>query len=481
MTETIVAQSSAPGIGSRGLLRLSGSDSLRAAGSVFFMPTESFDELESLDAYLTRCHYGQGAPFILRGYLCAWGNPVEEESVRCALIYWPSGRSFTGEESAELHLVGSAPLLERTVQTICQSGYARLAGPGEYTLRAFLSGRLDLTQAEAILATIDAETDGSLKSALAQLSGRLSNEINALHERLFSTLCDLEAGFDFAEEDITFVTPEALSSELSSCALALEELLSRAQSQLGSERLPRVALVGAPNVGKSSLFNRLQETFGGTTRNSALVSERPGATRDYLETELNVDGSRFVLVDAAGLEEVDGLSESSDVVQHTPRALAQKKVQNVLSSANALALCYDSAQTRESALKLIPEEFRSGVIEVQTKCDLPSHGAGDGLPTSSTTGLGLTQLGRTLAATVHGHETGNDLVGTTALRCQDSLRLALESLTRAQALLEDVSTADDYLVASELRLALEQLGLITGKIHTEDVLDRIFSRFCIGK
>ena len=278
--DTIIAQTTAQGSASRGIVRLSGNTALDAA-TMYFLPG-SDDRLFSGETFTLK---NVDAPCIVEGQFKPWGSERPFRTVRCALFYWPKGRGFTGEQAVELHLPGSAPILNAAIRSICSTGLARLAERGEFTLRAFLNGRLDLTQAEAILGAIEASSDRELKNALLQLSGTLSRRFADLRNQLLNVLTELEAGFDFTDEDIEFISFAEVRDKLRAALDEVKSTLRNAKTQLSHDRFPRVTLIGRPNVGKSSLFNALVDKFNGRTSGKALVSEIAGQ-RDYLEAEL---------------------------------------------------------------------------------------------------------------------------------------------------------------------------------------------------
>ncbi len=210
------------------------------------------------------------------------------------LFLWPQGRSYTRQLLAEIHTFGSPPLVDEILQSLCRNG-ARLAQPGEFTLRAFLAGRIDLTQAEAVLGVIDAADRNQLQAALAQLAGGLARPLGQLRSDLLDLLADLEAGLDFVEDDIRFVTPDELNRRLAAAAETIDQIGAQLTGRDAATARPRVALIGYPNVGKSSLFNALVGNA------AALVSTQAGTTRDYLSATIDACGMSIELIDTAGI------------------------------------------------------------------------------------------------------------------------------------------------------------------------------------
>lgn len=455
LDETIVAIASPPGGGARGIVRLSGPDVRACLVNVF--QGDAADE-----GKLAAIRHPTAIPGRLR--LDGFGS-----SLPCELYFWPTSRSFTGEPAAEIHTLGSMPLLEAVLHTLCAAG-ARLARPGEFTLRAFLAGRIDLTQAEAVLGIVDAADPSQLQVALAQLAGGLARPLGRLRDTLLDLLAELEAGFDFAHEDLTFITSEQLQQQVCAARHAVARLAQQMASRRDSADLVRVVLRGWPNTGKSSLFNAL---LGKTV---ALVSQEPGTTRDYLTAELSLGGVKCVLVDTAGTApEPDGRPS-------TLWQAAQDAASHQSRLADLQLLCLDSSRPlnlweRSELAADLPNR-----ILVLTKCDAPRRTdlAQRAIATSSLTGEGIATLRQRLSdAVATARAAGCGVVAGTAARCYESIRLAAECLDRAGQLLQ--RTGGEELVAAEIRAALAELGKTIGTVYTDDILDRIFSRFCIGK
>jgi tRNA modification GTPase len=429
--------------------------------------------------------------------------PPPAAPLPCELYLWPDGRSYTGQPVAEIHTLGSPPLLEAALRTLCAAG-ARPAEAGEFTLRAFLAGRLELTQAEAVLGVVDAAGPEELHVALGQLAGGLARPLYRLREMLVDLLAHLEAGLDFAEEDLPLVTPQQLRARLSETAATVAGLVRQIASRSQSAGAARVVLVGRPNTGKSSLFNVLS---GGAL---ALVSHQPGTTRDYLTAQLDLDGVPCQLLDTAGLgaetADVPVTAAESPSVQQAAEGVSREQGRR----AQVRILCLDSTrppddweQYQLAQPPAIPQ------ILVLTKADIgprTEKGVGCLLPqtpatnlrlvpgcaektpdplslaiaTSSVSGEGIDALRSAIrAAVLSTTAAGTEVVAATAVRCRHSLRMAAGCLERARRLA--ATGQGEELVAAEIRVALGELGKVAGTVYTEDLLEKIFSRFCIGK
>lgn len=457
LDDTIVAIASAAGGAARGIVRLSGPDAV-ACIERWFTSDDAVD--------LAALRLPQSTPGRLRVQGFSSLPP-------CELYLWPTTASYTRQPTAEIHMPGSPPLLAAAVRSACEHG-ARLAQPGEFTLRAFMAGRLDLTQAEAVLGVIDAADRRELDAALAQLAGGLGGALRALRDRLLDLLAHLEAGLDFVDEDIEFIAAEDTQRELNEAQAIVADLVERTRTRGDVSERPRVVLVGWPNVGKSSLFNAL------AGRDQALVSPRPGATRDYLSARIELEGVECELIDTAGIE--------PGAVLGIPRE-AQASSAEQRTQARLLLLCLDrtrplNAWERARILEC-GDEPRTLIVltkadEKRALIELPETAVQQALEASSLTGAGMQALRRRLRELLlDASESASGVVLNTAVRCRGSLQEAAESLQRAVRLVQ--SASGEELVAAELRIALDHLGQVVGAVYNDDVLDRIFSRFCIGK
>lgn len=480
--DTIAAIASATGGSLRGIIRISGPDCVDCLVRCFvFQQDDEFADWRRTGVV--------AATLMLEHNLVLPGM----------LLVWPTQRSYTRQPAAEFHTFGSPPLLNLAIKKICNHGSARLASPGEFTLRAFLSGRLDLTQAEAVLGVIDARADAELSGSLQQLAGGLSGPLIAAREQLMFVLAELEAGLDFVEEDIEFISRNELTKRLSEVQQTLDSITSQIKSRELTADNFRVALIGRPNAGKSSLFNALLGS------NAAIVTPISGTTTDYLCGKMELSGVVLELLDTAGVDvatdsesdsDTDSEVDSSDRTNEPQSIanLAQEQTRFAHAHSDLQLLCIDGSQGLSAWDQRQLETLNETTIVVLTKSDLVAHPFPIFNPpelaqlktkhqfvaTSSNDQSGLEQLRHTIlhhAVSWVGSE-GN-LVGATLVRTADSLRAATESVKLAhQAAAAD---AGEEIVAAELRSALDQLGLVVGTVYTDDILDVVFSRFCIGK
>lgn len=440
LDDAIAATASAPGPGPRGIVRVSGPGAWRIA-TAGFEPDRPIDEAAS-------------RPFVVRG---AYRLPGLRPSLPAEVALWPTPRTYTGQELAEVHAPGSPPLLSRLLAHVLASG-ARPARPGEFTLRAFLSGRIDLTRAEAVLGVIDARDPRRLDDALEQLAGGLSGPVLSLRDRLLDLLAHLEAGLDFVDEaDVDPIGRAALAADLAREADALDALTDRLGRRDRSGDAPRVVLAGPPNAGKSRLFNAMLGD------DHAIVSPLAGTTRDTLSAPCACDGVLVELVDTAGVE------AAGDAIT----AEAQARAASEAERADVVLACASG----DSPPLGLPDDERT--IRVWTKGDAAQPPPGDApwIVTSAAASSGLDELKRAVAAAIRRREA--EPASPTSARCRDSLLRAAASLRAAAAAM--AAGAGDELIAFDLRSALDDLAEVTGAVVADDVLDRIFARFCIGK
>ena len=370
--------------------------------------------------------------------------------------------SYTGDDVAEISAHGSPVLLETIVASAMHAG-ARLAAPGEFTLRAFLNGKLDLVQAEAVADLIDAVTPAQARLAFDQLDGTLSHELAAIGEALFDVRVRLEASLDFPDEGYHFVEPGAVARECQAVRDRVLRLLAAARRGRLLREGVRVVLVGAPNAGKSQLFNALL----GAGR--AIVTPVPGTTRDLLAERCDIGGLAVTLVDTAGVR------ESTEIVEREGIARARAAAE----SATVRVLVLDRSVPRSTPAL----EGAGATIVVANKCDLPSAwGAAedrDALAISALTGEGIERLRSAIAESVLGREPLTDTPAIANARHVGLLERV--DATLQEAIGQAEAGAGEELVLSTLQDAFAALDEIVGKHSSEDVLRAIFSRFCIGK
>lgn len=384
-----------------------------------------------------------------------------------SIFYWPNHRSYTGEPAAELHLLGAPVLLDQVQTRVLESG-ARLAKPGEFTLRAFLAGRMDLTQCEAVLGLIHAHSQREFHVALSQLAGGLATPLKELRHDLINLLADLEAGLDFVDEDIAFVQEDEIIERIERAEQSIASLREQIEKRQGQGVEFQVAIVGPANAGKSSLVNALSGL------DASIISPIPGTTRDYVRSRVCWDDVTIDLIDTAGIE---------DVFESGPRAIAQEKTTEVIGKADLVVLCCSV----EDKTNLKPISMAPRVWGIWTKSDLPHGGVGQwpipverSFTISVHSGDGLDGLRRALTESVkEWRHRSIDVVPMTGARCKSALAQAADSLAHARQATLD--SAGQEIVASELRLALDQIAEVAGTVANNDILDALFSRFCIGK
>lgn len=478
--DTICAIATPVGEGGIGILRISGQKAIEVAAGLVRLrsgrPLDSVknqvmhhaDLLEAMPALektprLTHAKNRQPA----------FSVTIDEALV----VVMRAPRSYTAEDVVEIQCHGGPFVLQTLFEAVIRRG-ARLAEPGEFTKRAFLNGRLDLTQAEAVLDTIRAKTTGSLRIAQEQLRGALSVEIDRMREILIRLLAHVEASIDFTEEDIAFIQPEELAAELQKVI----EGLSRLSDSCREGRILRegvtAAIIGRPNVGKSSLLNALLRS------NRAIVTPVPGTTRDVLEEVLNIRGVPVRLLDTAGVHDTDDPVEQEGV----RRSLA------AMEQAELLVIVLDSSMPiHEEDQELLAGHPDKKRLVVMNKTDLPCRIGSSALAglerdepacavvrISAKTGDGLDDLRDRLRAVIlrADFEPGESVV-VTHLRHQGALLRAKDALTDVTGSV--AAKLSGEFVAMDLRAAIDALGEITGAVSTDDILERIFREFCIGK
>jgi len=437
--DTIAAISTPPGEGAIAVIRVSGPDAIRVAESIF-RPRKA-------GAALTErvLHFGS---------FYRDGEKLDEG----LLAVFAAPRSYTGENMAEIHGHGGALVSSRLYEAVLEAG-ARAAEPGEFTQRAFINGKMDLTQAEAVMDVIRASTPRALKAAQEQLRGRLGDEIEAIRARVLAVVAHLEAYIDFPEEGIDPHVGADLLRDITAIQERITALLDTAEEGRILREGVRLVLCGAPNAGKSSLLNRLL----GFER--AIVSAIPGTTRDTIEEFASLHGLPFRITDTAGLRETD------DVIEREGVERARRAIEN----ADVIVRVIDATETCDLT-------GTENELVVFNKVDLLSSRDGlpsQALPVSCTTGEGIRSLVDAIVARTRGANIESPTLAAINARHQSCLIRARKAL--AQATDDLTAGRDPELVALPLREALQAVGEVVGLADTEEILGEIFSTFCIGK
>lgn len=451
--DTIVAVATPPGRGALGVVRLSGSDALRIAGELL----AGHPALPPRRATLARVAGADGA------------GPIDE----VIATFFPGPASYTGEDVVEISGHGSPVVLRAVVARTMAAG-ARLAERGEFTLRAFLNGRIDLVQAEAVADLVDAVTPLQARAAFDQLRGTLTSAVQGIEREVFGLAARLEAAVDFPEERDEFVGPGAAAAEIDACASRIDELLCQARRGRVVREGCQVTIVGTTNTGKSSLFNKL------TGLDRAIVTALEGTTRDLLTETVEIGGVPVDLVDSAGVR------ESQDVIEREGVCRARRAT----AAADLVLLVLDGSRPLETGDRALLVETRGKQrVVVVNKRDLEAawseealeEEAGRVVRTSARTGEGLTELREAIAERLVG-EVAWEPPPVTNARHVALLEEARGAMARAaRTARAGGRTGSEEFVLADLREARAALEGITGERTTEELLDEIFSRFCIGK
>ncbi|NLW59753.1 MAG: tRNA uridine-5-carboxymethylaminomethyl(34) synthesis GTPase MnmE [Firmicutes bacterium] len=455
---TIAAISTPPGEGGIGIVRISGAEALTIGAKILRHPSG-----KTIATWPER-------QVRLGIVVDQAGEPVDE----VIYFYFRAPRSYTGEDVLEIQGHGGYQNLKKILTSILQAG-ARLAEPGEFTKRAFLNGRLDLTQAEAVIDLIRARTDLAQKVALKQLQGRLAQVIKEQEEKLLALLVPIEAALDFPEDEVPDLQRARALDEVSKVRRRLEQLLAQAERGIILRDAATVVIAGRPNVGKSSLLNQLL----GEER--AIVTPIPGTTRDFVAEIVDLEGVPVRLIDTAGVRQIDDPVEKAGV----------EKARQLMDGADLILAIFDAATP------LTPEDhelirFLSGkpALIILNKTDLPvkvrleplwaAFPQAHFLSVSALTGAGIGELKALVRQELIGTEGLEEQpVLVTRVRHKDAIAEALELLALVQQGLEEEWSED--LLAVNLRAALQALGQISGRSVSEEIINEIFAQFCIGK
>ena len=448
LEDTIAAIATPTGIGAISIIRISGTKAISVADSIFK------GKARIADVNSHTVHYGK---------IVAGQNDFIDDVL---LTVFRSPNSYTGEDVVEISCHGN-PLIGKKIIDLLLQKDLRIAEPGEFTKRAFLNNKIDLAQAEAVIDVISSRSDASLRGARNQLDGLLSNCVTTLRDSLMDTLSFLELELDFAEEDVEFVAKEVLLRKINSIIKKIDELLDTYSFGRVIRDGVNVAIVGKPNVGKSSLLNYLLK------ESRAIVSDIPGTTRDVIREEIMIDGILFKLFDTAGIRlsenliEVEGVRRSNEAIVNSDFVLFVNDVEQGYSKD-----LFNELQQLTGGERIIPVINK---IDLGIKTDV-----GDAVKISATTGQGIENLITRMKQCAIGNANYSEKSAIVSnIRHIHCLHSAKDSLSEAIVSLNQKYSGE--FIAVDLRSAVDFLGEIIGEVTSEDVLNNIFSKFCIGK
>ncbi|CDM69807.1 tRNA modification GTPase MnmE [Clostridium bornimense] len=455
--DTIAAVATAVGEGSVSIIRVSGEEALKIAKKIFRgVRGKSIDDIK---------------PYTMR-YGSIIDSETNEKIDEVILSYMKGPKSFTAEDTIEINCHGGVIATKRVLDTVIKSG-ARLAEPGEFTKRAFLNGRIDLSQAEAVMDIINSKTEVSMKSALVQSEGKLSKEINELRNKLLEIIAHIEATVDYPEDDLEEVTSEKTELDVKLVINEVNKLIESAEAgKIIRDGLSTV-IVGKPNVGKSSLLNVL------TRGNRAIVTDIPGTTRDIIEEYISLDGIPIRIIDTAGIRETE------DVVEKIGVERSKEKIEE----ADLVILMLDaSREIAEEDIEIIKYIKNKKYIVLLNKQDLPNAINQNDLkelnqdyiiPISTKDELGIDEIKNAIKELFFNGKINSSEVMVTNIRHKEALYKAKECLQSTLCALKDTMAID--LASIDIRNAWSALGQINGETVEEDLIDKIFSEFCLGK
>jgi len=459
--ECICALATASGIGALGVIRISGKNSIKIVNNIF-----QGKNLEKVASH--SIHYG---------YIKDNNEIIDE--VMVSVFHSP--KTFTTEESVEISFHGSPHIAKRILQTLVKNG-ARMAKPGEFTLRAFINGRIDLSQAESVADLISSENESSRKVALNQLKGGISNEISSLRKDLLNFVSLIELELDFSEEDVEFADRSELLKLINKIEQKLNSLINGFKYGNAIKNGIPVAIIGKPNAGKSTLLNSLLK------EERAIVSEIEGTTRDTIEEIINIDGHSFRLIDTAGLRKTDnriealGIEKTKEKVQKADIVvyLIDSKTDNILEDLDLIKSLPNNSNTKLIICFTKIDEYNSdniSYIEEKIK-DAVTHDF-DFIKISALKNINITDLKNELSNYINSINISENNVIITNERHFEALSKSKKSLQNVKnSILQNITTE---LLAYELHESIKYLGEITGEVSNDEILENIFSKFCIGK
>lgn len=454
MNETIAAIATAYGEGGIGIVRISGPESLNILKKIFS---------------------GKGSMINRRMTFGIISDPDNGNIIDEVLaVYMKGPGTYTGEDTVEINCHGSMISLKKTLALVLKCG-ALLAEPGEFTKRAFLNGRMDLSQAEAVIDVIKAKTDKSFDVAMSQMEGSLSGSIAKIREKMLDVLVDMTVNIDYPDEDIEQMTYEKLISDLRYVEEKIKKLLDTAGSGRMIKEGIRIAIVGRPNVGKSSLMNSLLR------QSRAIVTDIPGTTRDTIEEVVSIRGLPVCLIDTAGIRDTENAIERIGI----------EKTKEAFNKADFIIYIIDGSTPltsedneimeyigeREALVLINKTDLRTVANTEKIKDKLPN---GDILATSLIRGEGISEIEDTIEDLVYGGKiTAGESVIVNNIRHEDLLRRAKQSVDDAISMAERGEALD--IIDIDVKRAYDDLGEITGETVSDDIISEVFSRFCLGK
>ncbi len=455
LDDTIVAVSSPPGASARGIVRLSGPSAFELAGNLFHSSSNT--------------HQPPTTAVRISGSLA-----LDNYDLPAFACYFPKPRSYTRQDMVELHLLGSPTLLGMIVERLLEHG-ARRAEPGEFTARAFLAGAMDASQVHGVAGLIAARSDRQLRAAERLLHGSLSQTANVARESLADLLSLVEGAMDFADEPIEFITPTQLVTRLGEVRDLLAATLSASVRTERWARLPTVVLIGPPNAGKSSLFNRL------TGMDRAICTPIAGTTRDAISAPMSLGESECLLIDTAG---IDDTTDSLDAAVQAATSLKQRHADVVILVVDATGDASNAAVQKASIRVANKSDLISPADRTRCVAALSDRLDDSPLLISARTGEGCDSLRMRITELLAHSDTDTRDVGVALMaEHREALDRVSDALDRAIALAKraghELENAD--LVAIELHTAADALGVLAGRDDTESLLGRIFARFCVGK